>query len=114
MLRLLGVVALVAVLLYATGVLKVDVSLDVPGLKGERAAATAFWQERAPGEELPEALRLWVALARAVRPAVVNVSTAQRAARGPGGEEFFRRFFERDPGRARTALGSGFVIAPDG
>jgi hypothetical protein len=39
-------------------------------------------------------MRVWVELARATRPAAVNVSTMQRVkGRGPLPDDFFRRFF---------------------
>ena len=70
-------------------------------------------------------------LVKAVKPAVVNISTTGTAAarntprfrQPPELEEFFRRFFGAPPngdGRARppqrktTALGSGFIIAAEG
>ena len=112
-LRFVVIVTLILAGLYASGVMTVTVNFNLPRLGGEPAAATGLWQERKP-ETLPEGLGLWVQLARAVRPAVVNVSTTQRTTRLPGGEDFFRRFFERDQPRPRTALGSGFVISPDG
>jgi serine protease Do len=64
-------------------------------------------------------MRVWVELARATRPAAVNVSTMQRVTgRGPLPEDFFRRFFERGPReeapRGRTSLGSGVIASPDG
>ncbi len=75
--------------------------------------------------------RIWVRLAKSLRPAVVNISTTQQVAqerrspspfRGPrGGEddpfqEFMRRFFGDGPSRPRPAqsLGSGVIIHPDG
>jgi serine protease Do len=74
--------------------------------------------------------RIWVRLAKALRPAVVNISTTQQVHqgprppgpfRGPRGEddpfqEFMRRFFGEGPSRPRQAqsLGSGFIIHADG
>ena len=74
--------------------------------------------------------RIWVRLAKALRPAVVNISTTQQIHqgrqpstpfRGPRGEddpfqEFMRRFFGEGPSRPHQAqsLGSGFIIHPDG
>jgi serine protease Do len=112
-LRLLAVLILIAAALYAAGIVQVQVNVTLPGRQIAPADATAFWQE-SRAEPLPEALGFWVRLARAAKPAVVNVSTSQRMSRAPGGEDFFRRFFERDQPRPRTALGSGFVISPDG
>ncbi|MGI9310115.1 MAG: Do family serine endopeptidase [bacterium] len=71
-------------------------------------------------------------LVEAVKPAVVNISTTSRASSGehrfggapPEFEEFFRRFFGEPPNnhpprqapreRRTTAVGSGFIIDPDG
>jgi serine protease Do len=110
-LRLLVIVAAIAIALYAAGAIDVNIRLNLPG-RGSQPAA-AFWQE-SRSEPLPEGLGLWVRLAREAKPAVVNVSTTQRTTRLPGGEEFFRRFFERDQPRPRTALGSGFIASSDG
>ncbi len=115
LLRLLVAGALIVGALYASGLVSITLTFNLPGTGTDRAAATAFWQE-SKTEPLPEGQALWVRLARAVKPAVVNVSTMQRTTRLPGGEEFFRRFFEREQPqpRPRTALGSGFVVSPDG
>jgi serine protease Do len=102
-------VAGVLALLVAGGVLRIRLE------PGDRVTASPFWREVASQPGLPPGLGIWVDLARAVKPAVVNVSTTQRAPRG-GPEEFFRRFFgEPQPGpRGRQSLGSGFVASPDG
>ncbi|HEU4366926.1 MAG TPA: Do family serine endopeptidase [Methylomirabilota bacterium] len=96
-------------LLVAGGVLRVRVE------PGDRVSAAPFWREVGGPAPLSPPLLIWVELARAVRPAVVNVSTTQRAPRG-GPEEFFRRFFgEPQPGpRGRQSLGSGFIVSADG
>jgi len=81
-------------------------------------SAAPFWRNEPGTAKLPEALALWVELAKAVKPAVVNVSTTQREQRA-GPEEFFRRYFG-DPrqggpsNRARQSLGSGFIASADG
>jgi len=83
-------------------------------------SASPFWRDKGGEAQLPPALRVWVDLAKTTRPAVVNVSTTQRAkARGPLSDEFFRRFFERGPRdgetpRGRQSLGSGVIASPDG
>jgi serine protease Do len=102
---LAGVVAL----LIAGGVLRIRIE------PGERVSAAPFWREVGGPAELPPTLSIWVELARGVKPAVVNVSTSQRAPRG-GPEDFFRRFFgEPQPTpRGRQSLGSGFVVSADG
>jgi serine protease Do len=105
---LLVLAGLVGVLV-AGGVLRIRVE------PGDRVTASPFWREEPAPPSLPPALTIWVELARAVKPAVVNVSTTQRAPRG-GPEEFFRRFFgEPPPGpRGRQSLGSGFIVSSDG
>ena len=95
--------------LVAGGVLRIRVE------PGDRVTASPFWREVTGPAPMPPGLGIWVELARAVKPAVANVSTTQRAPRG-GPEEFFRRFFgepQPDP-RGRQSLGSGFVVSADG
>ncbi|TPW01983.1 MAG: Do family protease, partial [Alphaproteobacteria bacterium] len=62
-------------------------------------------------------------LIQRVSPAVVSISVRQKASANqrtdvenlpPGLEEFMRRFPERGPSRAPTALGSGFIVAETG
>ena len=113
---LIVILALVAGALWATGI--VTVTVNPPSTNS--VSASPFWQEIKSGEaQLPPPLRIWVDLAKATRPAVVNVSTTQRAkARGPLSDEFFRKFFERGPRdetpRGRQSLGSGVIASPDG
>jgi serine protease Do len=107
------VLTVVAVALVATGVVSVRIDVRPPGGVG----AAPFWQEKvSDGAALPPALGIWIELARAVRPGVVNVSTTQRGqVRGPLSDDFFRRFFEREPGaRPRRSLGSGVIASRDG
>ena len=112
--RRLGLAALllmvVAVLLVVGGVFKVRVE------RGDSVNASPFWREEPGRADLPAALAIWVELARTIKPAVVNVSTTQRATPRGGPDDFFRRFFgEPDPGqRGRHSLGSGFVASADG
>ncbi len=111
---LLLVVAAVVVGLVVAGILSVRVEVRPPG----GADARAFWREEpASTSATPPALGIWVQVARAVRPAVVNVSTTQKRGRNPLGEDFFRRFFEGNAPEAaqpRASLGSGFIVAADG
>jgi serine protease Do len=112
---LIVVLALVALALWATGV--VTVTVKPPST--DRVSASPFWREVGGDAMVPPALRIWVELARVARPAVVNVSTTQRRqAREPLSDEFFRRFFERGPRdetpRGRQSLGSGVIASPDG
>ena len=100
-------------LVIASGVLKIRVNVDV-GRNGVNASP--FWREVSGDAKVPEALAIWVELAKAVKPGVVNVSTT-RAQRENPGEEFFKRFFggpTPPSGQQRASLGSGFVVAPDG
>jgi serine protease Do len=110
----LALLVAVAALLMS-GVLSVHVNVDVaPPRLSPAGAATTFWQEKPP-VKLPPGTAVWVELARAAKPSVVNVSTTQRGARGAIPEEFFKRFFDRDrPFRERKSLGSGFIASPDG
>lgn len=114
--RWLLVALFVVTALVASGV--VSVKVDVGRPKPDGVSASPFWKETAGGKELPGALGIWVELARGLKPAVVNVSTSQRVSRGPLGDDFFKRFFGEPgggaPPRARTSLGSGFIVAPDG
>jgi len=98
-------------LLVATGVIRIQLRVQ----PAEWVSASPFWREEAAPAPLPPGLGVWVELARAVKPAVVNVSTTQRTQR-PGPEDFFRRFFEgpKPPERGRQSLGSGFIVSADG
>ena len=115
--RLVGlalIVAAAAGVLLASGIVTVNVNPPRP----TNVSASPFWQEKGGEAPLPAAMAIWVELARAARPAVVNVSTSQRQARAPA-DDFFRRFFEGPPGRGpqggvRQSLGSGFIVSGDG
>jgi serine protease Do len=78
------------------------------------AAADAFWQEGRseplPSQPVPPA---FVKLAKALQPAVVNISTKQEE--GEQFQEFFERFFDpRNRRRRRPGQGSGFIINAEG
>jgi serine protease Do len=112
---LIVVMTLVLAALWATGV--VTIRINPPTT--DRVSASPFWQEVSGDAALPPPLAVWVQLAKVSKPAVVNVSTTQRgSARGPLGDEFFRRFFERGPReetpRGRQSLGSGVIASGDG
>jgi serine protease Do len=113
-LRWLLVAAFVVVALVASGIVSLQVNLNRPNPEG--ASASPFWKEKPGDKELPANVGIWVDLTKALKPAVVNVSTTQRVSRSPLGEDFFKRFFE--PGaptpRPRTSLGSGFIVSSDG
>jgi serine protease Do len=98
--------------------------------------ATHLWQEQpaSPSADINRGLDLFIVLAEKLSPAVVNVSTVQKAAkqserplrgfrqppreREPFGSDPFREFFERFfgelPPEARQSLGSGFIVNPQG
>jgi len=107
----------IAGVLVATGAIRVRVQVEPAAW----VSAAPFWRDEPGTAKLPEALALWVELAKVVKPAVVNVSTTQREPRS-GPEEFFRRYFgeprpggPRGPGpRQRQSLGSGFIASSDG
>ena len=105
---LVAVVLVVAILVLG-GIVSIRVDLHPP-----RWANADFWTAAPKDGPLQPAFQLWVDLAKAARPAVVNVSTQSRVSDPRA--EFFRRFFEGPPGspRERSSLGSGFVISPDG
>ena len=98
-------------LLVATGIIRIQLHVQ----PAQWVSASPFWREEPTPAPLPPGLGVWVELARAVKPAVVNVSTTQRTQR-PGPEDFFRRFFEgpTPPERGRQSLGSGFIVSADG
>jgi serine protease Do len=101
-------VVLVAALLVLGGVVSIRVDLHPP-----RWASADFWTNAPKDGPLMPAYQLWVDLAKAARPAVVNVSTQARVSDPRA--EFFRRFFEGGPpGSQRSSLGSGFIISSDG
>src|SRR5262249_42842767 len=105
---LVAVVLVVAILVLG-GIVSIRVDLHPP-----RWAAAEFWSNAPKNGSLQPAFQLWVDLAKAARPAVLNVSTAARVPDPRA--EFFRRFFEGGPPGSgqRSSLGSGFVISPDG
>ena len=113
--RRLGLVLLLlaglAGVLVATGLVRVRLNIE----PAQWVSASPFWREEPGTAPLPPGLGVWVELARAVKPAVVNVSTTQRTQR-QGPEDFFRRFFEgpKPQERGRQSLGSGFIVSADG
>jgi serine protease Do len=100
--------------LALAGVLTVVVALPHAGFSREGRV----WMERPPSAA-PVATTpgpAWVEIARAVKPAVVNVST-RRAREGGEPGETLREFpgpRDRAPRRGVRGLGSGFVINADG
>jgi serine protease Do len=107
-------VLLVVAALFATGVLSVNVHVNVGAPRTSSVGAAPFWQEK-PGTGLPPGASVWIDVSRAASPSVVNVSTTQRDVRGAVPDDFFRRFFDRgQPFRERKSLGSGFIASPDG
>ena len=111
--RLVWLVALVvvAVLLVVGGVVSIRIDLHPPGFS---RAVAGFWTDARGDGPLLAPFAIWVELAKATRPAVVNVSTREPRTSDPR-TEFFRRFFEGDrPATPRASLGSGFIVSADG
>ncbi len=100
-------VVLVVALLVIVGVVTIRVDIHPP-----RWAAAEFWTNASRDGPLIPAYQLWVDLAKAARPAVVNVSTQSRITDPRA--EFFRRFFEGPQGGQRSSLGSGFILSREG
>jgi serine protease Do len=108
----LAAIVLVVGLLVLAGVVTIRIDIHPPG----RAPAAEFWRS-APGDgALLPAFGVWVELAKATRPAVVNVSTLQGGRPSDPMAEFLRRFFGEGapPPTPRASLGSGFIVSPDG
>jgi serine protease Do len=96
--------------LAATGVISVHVNVHSP----TAADAKPFWRDKPGSGALPEALALWVEIARGVRPTVVNISTTEKV-KSPLGDDLLGRLLQGPAARRpRTALGSGFIVSPDG
>src|SRR5712691_7029248 len=104
---LLFLAIIVVVGLVASGLIRVDVHAP------SGADAKPFWRDKPVTETLPDGLRIWVEISRAVRPAVVNISTTEKV-KSPLGDDLFSRLFEGQARRPRTALGSGFIVSADG
>jgi serine protease Do len=101
-------VVLVAALLVVVGVVSIRIDFKPP-----RWAAAEFWTNAPADGQMMPAYRLWVDLAKAARPSVVNISTQSRITDPRA--EFFRRFFEGvPPGGQRSSLGSGVILSRDG
>src|SRR5437899_234249 len=99
----------------AAGLVLVLVAL-VAGFSHGRAATTPLWSDQ-PIAVAPATVTApdWVALAQALKPAVVNVSMKRAAQATPEAlDPFFQQFFGRVPPRVQRGLGSGFVINADG
>ena len=95
----------------------------LPGI-GFTDSPEKWWTERDP-QTPPTTARMvpaWVEIARAVKPAVVNITakvTAEHAGRMPRGmpdefREFFRRFGPPQERHPMTGRGSGFIINSQG
>src|SRR5213594_1879116 len=96
-----------------------------PRLGHTRGTNAPVWTEQPIGVPSRVEMRpAWVELAKALKPAVVNISTKRVEQGAPelpkgfeGGspfEQFFRQFFGNLPPHLVRSLGSGFVINPDG
>jgi serine protease Do len=81
-----------------------------------RADTTTLWSDR-PVTVTPATVTApnWPALAQALKPAVVNVSTKRSPQEADALDPFFQQFSGRTPPRhSQRAMGSGFVINADG
>jgi len=82
------------------------------------ATAPTLWSEQPPAvAQATVPAPPWVELARALKPAVVNISTrvTPNAADAPVPfDDFFRMFRGRPAPRVQRGLGSGFVLSPGG
>src|SRR5437667_187441 len=98
----------------AVGVVLLLVALSP--LAGFGREAQRVWTERAAGAPAVATAPApnWVEIARAVKPAVVNVSVRGMQKGDDGRDEFLQQFGMRAPRRMVRGLGSGFVINADG
>ncbi len=108
----MGLVALVVVALVGLA----------PRFGFTKAGPAALWSEDSVARDGAGPASPWVSLAKALKPAVVNIS-AKRVqegvpASGPGpgplDDFFFKPFFGDVPRRTVRSLGSGFIINPAG
>ncbi|MBI3456541.1 MAG: DegQ family serine endoprotease [Candidatus Rokubacteria bacterium] len=106
-----------------TALLLVAFVAFVPHLGFAKATPAALWTEQTTARPVAGQAPDWVQLAKALKPAVVNIS-AKRVQEAtppmpsvPGNpplDEFFKQFFGRMPRHTVRSLGSGFIISPDG
>jgi serine protease Do len=102
--------AIVVGLLILAGVVSIRVDFHPPRL----TSGAEFWSAAKVDGPLQPAFAVWVDLAKASRPAVVNVRATQGRASDPMAD-FLRRFFEgAPPPTPRASLGSGFIASSDG
>jgi serine protease Do len=102
--------AVVVGLLVLAGVVSIKVDFHPP----RWAPAAEFWASAKTDGPLLPAFAVWINLAKASRPAVVNVRATQGRASDPMAD-FLRRFFEgAPPPTPRASLGSGFIASSDG
>jgi serine protease Do len=97
----------------------------VPQLAHPKGTRGPLWTDRslATPTAATVAAPNWPEIAKALKPAVVNISAKRQAEAAPvpapfGGRdpfnEFFGRFFGNRPPRPLRSLGSGFIINPEG
>ncbi|MCZ6874952.1 MAG: Do family serine endopeptidase [bacterium] len=106
------------------------------GIGTGTAETGRLWKEKtfSPAAEVNRELAVFIALAKDLSPAVVNISTVQKTKRRRGSffrgfrspfqdrysrqadpfQEFFERFFGDVPPEARQSLGSGFIVNANG
>jgi serine protease Do len=111
---------------WALGLIALVAALGLIGLGlrlGRAAPRPTLWSEQPALVGAPATVPApdWVRLAKALKPAVVNIST-KRVEKGPNlrldpndpFEQFFAPFYQNRGPRTVRSLGSGFVISPDG
>ncbi len=85
---------------------------------GLTATPPHLWTEQPPAvQSATTPAPPWVELARALKPAVVNISTRVTLKSGDENnpfDDFFRQFRGVPRPRVRNGVGSGFIISPDG
>jgi len=124
-----GIAALFAALVIAVGPTTSGRQASQAGLVerpfAPSAPASAAETPKAPARDTEladvDALsRVFASVAEALKPAVVNVFTEQKAGEmlhpptGGPFDEFFERFFRDQPDQRRRSLGSGVIIDPRG
>ncbi|MBM3217538.1 MAG: Do family serine endopeptidase [Candidatus Rokubacteria bacterium] len=117
-------VAIVIVALLVGGGLGAFATGRAAELVRGRTPAAPFVEAPILPVQMPLTTGTFAKVAEAIKPAVININTLTKGARGlPGrtpfeeffGEEFFRRFFGDAPERIpQRSLGSGVIVDPSG
>ncbi|MBI4011791.1 MAG: DegQ family serine endoprotease [Candidatus Rokubacteria bacterium] len=93
----------------------------MPGFGLTKAGSAELWTEQPVVRAAAAPSSPWVQLAKALKPAVVNISARRVQPGGPAPfqgqgplDDFFKQFFRGMPRRSVRSLGSGFIINPVG